>query len=381
MTQLTKYLLFFLICFIFFSCKKANLNDNQIRVKEVIYPVDSSLKDAFIFDEVTSSIIRASDYDLKHNIQKLDIKYHSLFLKIRYISDRAYISVENKNSELISWEPFQINFYYDMSFQNAEKDIHILLKDNNTSSGYLLFPAFTEQYSTYFVYHFKKDELIFEGLYELPEFIKKEKFYFDEKLKEVYVLSQGKKVKLNKIQNNEEENFSNTQKDLKLLNEKETAKSNSLSIEKYINDDNYFIKTFDINKDGFMDKIVSSKPYQGDELLIFFGDKNNNYNFFLKTINFSEDGGNQISDIKQTNDGFEIITRFPDKGESQSNYYIANFNNSFILKKIVAEYYSWQDKYTENCVWNINFDLKNSSESLSNTILKTQKKCTKKYDK
>lgn len=162
---------------------------------------------------------------------------------------------------------------------------------------------------------------------------------------------------------------------------KNVSKNNLEEVEIYENTGDYFIKTFDLNKDGIADKIISSKSYAGNDLLIFLGNRNNSYKFVLKTTNFSADGGNQISDIKQTNDGFEIITRFPDRGNSQSNYYVIYSNDSFILKKIVDEYYSWQDKYTENCVRNINFDLKNAQEALSEAIATTQENCIKKYDK
>lgn len=156
---------------------------------------------------------------------------------------------------------------------------------------------------------------------------------------------------------------------------------NAVSINKYLNNNQYLIKTFDINKDGFPDKIISSKPYEGEDLFIFLGDNNSNYKFVLKTTNFSQDGGNQISDIKQTKDGFVLVTAFPDRGDSRSNYYISSNNGSFILKKIEQESYSWQNGYTETCIQNFNFDLKNTVESLSNIIAKTKSDCTKKFDK
>lgn len=162
---------------------------------------------------------------------------------------------------------------------------------------------------------------------------------------------------------------------------KNISRNNLHEVKIYENNTDYFTKTFDLNKDGIADKIISSKSYAGNDLLIFLGNRNNTYKFVLKTTNFSADGGNQISDIKQTNDVFEIITRFPDRGDSQSNYYVTYSNDSFILKKIVDEYYSWQDKYTENCVRNINFDLKNAQEALSEAIATTQENCIKKYDK
>ena len=84
------------------------------------------------------------------------------------------------------------------------------------------------------------------------------------------------------------------------------------AINKSLNNKDYFTKTFDINKDGIDDKIVSHNRYKGDELLLFLGDNGNNLNFALKTVSFSADGGNQISDIKETKQWFNIITVFPD---------------------------------------------------------------------
>lgn len=353
------------------SCKKecqVNSTNTKTNSKKLIAESNS------VYKEV-SALHKESDYNLENKVQKLDIKLNSLKFKIRYISDRAYLSIEN----FVSWQPVHINFYYDMSFEHAEKDIHVLLKNNDTSSGLLMFPAFTEQYATYFLYQFKKDTLSFLGIYEVPEFIKGS-FSFNEKSNELTIDSKNKIIKLNKIQDDEESKLNSIQEDINLLNEK-VIKNNSSNIYNLIKSNKYFVKTFDINKDGYLDKIISSNPYEGEELFIFIGDKNSNYQQVLKTINFSQDGGNQISDIKQTKDGFIIMTTFPDKGNSYSNYYISSSNNSFVLKKIEQKSHFWQDGYTETCEQNLNFDLKNTLESLSNTIAELKPNCTKKIDK
>ena len=169
-------------------------------------------------------------------------------------------------------------------------------------------------------------------------------------------------------------------KESSLISNTNNTKTLPSIIDNLIKSNKYFVKTFDINKDGYLDKIICSNPYEGEELFIFIGDKNSNYQQVLKTINFSQDGGNQISDIKHTNNGFEIVTKFPDKGVAQTNYYIENSNNDFILKKIKNEFYSWQDKYTNTCIQNFNFDMKNSIEVLFETIANTKENCTKRYD-
>ena len=97
-------------------------------------------------------------------------------------------------------------------------------------------------------------------------------------------------------------------KESSLISNTNNTKTLPSIIDNLIKSNKYFVKTFDINKDGYLDKIISSTPYEGEELFIFIGDKNSNYQQVLKTINFSQDGGNQISDIKHTNNGFEIVT-------------------------------------------------------------------------
>lgn len=375
MKNIIHYHILFLV--ILFSCKKAN-SLNITNEKASIVNTTNNIKEN-LYTEV-SNISKQKDYDLNKQVQKLDLHHNSLTVKIRYISERAYISIENNKKETISWNPVHFNFFYDSSLELAERDIHLLLKDNDPSDGYLLLPSFTEQFSTYSLYHFSKDTLNFTGTYEVPEFVKGT-FSFDENSKNVYIHSSpSKKLKLDRTEPNQDEKFNNIQEDIKLLNGKVEEK-NAVSINKYLNNNQYLVKTFDINKDGFSDKIICSKPYEGEDLLIFLGDNSSNYKFVLKTTNFSQDGGNQISDIKPTKDGFQLVTAFPDRGDSRSNYYISSNSESFMLKKIEQESYSWQDGYTETCIQNFNFDLKNTVESLSNTIAKTKSDCKKKFDK
>ena len=136
---------------------------------------------------------------------------------------------------------------------------------------------------------------------------------------------------LSKVKSKSENIDSNNHKKIYI---NEIEKNNITNIDKYSKDSAYFIKTFDINKDGILDKVISNNPYEGEDLLVYLGNKNSEYTLALKTINFSQDGGNQISDIKESKEGFEIITRFPDRGDSQTNYSISYNKNSFILKKL-----------------------------------------------
>lgn len=105
---------------------------------------------------------------------------------------------------------------------------------------------------------------------------------------------------------------------------------NSEEISFYENDVNYFIKEIDINNDNILDKIISKKAYQGDDLLLFIK-SGNTYVLKLKTINFSEDGGNQISDIIKQKNGFIIQTKFPDRGYLESEYFVEYKNENWYL--------------------------------------------------
>lgn len=109
------------------------------------------------------------------------------------------------------------------------------------------------------------------------------------------------------------------------------------SFETYIHNEDYFIKTFDINKDGIPDKTVSNKAYQGENLFIFLGNQQGKYRLALETRNFSEDGGNTINDIIPISGhkGFIVKTSFPDRGYYEKEYNIILQNNTWLLKNII----------------------------------------------
>ena len=172
-------------------------------------------RDNFIYKEV-SDLKKSSDYSTASKVQKLDLEYKTLSLKIRYISDRAYIAIGNANTAS-DWQPLKINFYYDMAFADAEQDIHLLLKDNDATKGYVLFPAFTEEYASYFAYYFEKNTLRYLGNYEAPDF-SKGAFSFNEQTKEFY-LTADKVSKLTKIEEVDQAGWSPVVEDIKLLKE------------------------------------------------------------------------------------------------------------------------------------------------------------------
>lgn len=108
-------------------------------------------------------------------------------------------------------------------------------------------------------------------------------------------------------------------------------------ISSYENNDAYIVKSFDVNKDGISDKVVTSKPYEGNDLFIFYGTKDGNFKLNLETTNFSEDGGNIIKEITSVSDnnGFQITTTFPDRGYYEKEITLKPENNTWFLKKIV----------------------------------------------
>ena len=132
--------------------------------------------------------------------------------------------------------------------------------------------------------------------------------------------------------------------------------SNNISLQKkrsifsnYENNESYFIKTFDVNKDGIVDKIVSNKAYQGSDLFVFYGNNENEYNLNLETTNFSEDGGNIIQDIIPIpkSKGLAVKTSFPDRGYYEKEYYLIPENNIWILRNTI---YKTMSNNGENAV-------------------------------
>lgn len=121
------------------------------------------------------------------------------------------------------------------------------------------------------------------------------------------------------------------------------------SLTTYLNNNNYFIRTFDVNKDGIEDKIVSSKPYQGEDLFIFLGNSQKEYKLSLEGYNFNEDGGNIIDDIVPifNSKGIMIKTYFPGIGSYEKEYYILPVNQNWILRNII---YKTTSDNSENAV-------------------------------
>ncbi len=170
-------------------------------------------QDKITYKEV-SGLQKRSDYNTASQVQKLDLSYQSLVLRIRYISDRAYIAMGDAG---VDWQPLKVNFYYDLSFADAEKDIHLLLKGNDMTKGYVLFPGFTEEYASYFVYYFENNAIRYLGNYEATDF-NKGAFAFDEQTQEFYRTS-DRFSKLTKATEVDRVSFDAVAKDTQLLKE------------------------------------------------------------------------------------------------------------------------------------------------------------------
>ncbi|MFP3832877.1 hypothetical protein [Chryseobacterium sp. SIMBA_028] len=149
---------------IIYSCKKETkktviLKNDSYRAKKDSNAVknDQNIENhQIVYNEIKVPKKR-SNYD-DGAIQSFDMSFTSQIFKIRYIEDRAYIQYEIDGKVIQGWQFLNINFYYDSSYEIAEKDSHLLYNESD-SSGILLFPGFTEEYAVYFVYEFNNNKL------------------------------------------------------------------------------------------------------------------------------------------------------------------------------------------------------------------------------
>ncbi|WP_347220121.1 hypothetical protein [Chryseobacterium sp.] len=153
-----------------YSCKKESKtnkvihNADSIAVDTSAVVVDSSAfkrimeeENASIIYDETKKVRKISNY-AEGSVQSFDFSFKDYNFKIRYIEDRAYIQYRIGNSIITDWQFCNANFYYDSSWETVEEDCHLLYNAAN-SSGVLLFPSFTEEYATYFVYEFNHHKL------------------------------------------------------------------------------------------------------------------------------------------------------------------------------------------------------------------------------
>lgn len=97
----------------------------------------------------------------------------------------------------------------------------------------------------------------------------------------------------------------------------------------YTNNDAYFVREIDVNGDDLLDKVVSNRANQGDQLLVYLA-TNDGFKLDLTSTNFSADGGCQIVDIQKNTEanGFILSLAFMGGGFLQEEYYVTFHNNA-----------------------------------------------------
>lgn len=148
-------------------------------------------------------------------------------------------------------------------------------------------------------------------------------------------------------------------------------KLNDTDLTYYINNNSYFIRDIDINKDGYKDEVISSSKNTGNDLILFLNDKNNKYKFVLKTYNFSQDGGFVIEDVKplsNSNEVFVVETYFDGANGYRRSNYIAYQNGNWINTRSIYITSNWQSnpnkEYYCEVKQNINLNDKNLPDKL-----------------
>lgn len=145
-------LLFILLTINFlYSCKKSTDN---LRTESK----DKIRNQANEYKEIKDFHIK-SDYTI-NPVKELVINFIDYDFEIKYIDDRAYIRYAIKDKIIQDWQSFNINFYYDNSYEEAEKNIHILY-NSELAEGILMTPSFTEEFPSYFIYKFNSKHVQF----------------------------------------------------------------------------------------------------------------------------------------------------------------------------------------------------------------------------
>ncbi|MHA7060139.1 hypothetical protein ACWGOQ_0023125 [Aquimarina sp. M1] len=175
--------------FILTGCKQHK--DNKVEVVNKIAKKEVNITDDSIYEEVNLTIHR----NYQKEIKELKLGYKTLQILLKYIDDRAYLQGLNKSETLFTWNLVNVNFYYDSTYEDVEKDIHLLVTQKDLSKGYILLPSFTEQYSAYSLYHYDNSTIDYVGEYSINTF-EKGKFYFDNNSKELFCRSKNEKIKI-----------------------------------------------------------------------------------------------------------------------------------------------------------------------------------------
>lgn len=115
----------------------------------------------------------------------------------------------------------------------------------------------------------------------------------------------------------------------------------------YADNSSYMVFDVDINRDGELDRVVSSAKNMGDELILLLRDRAG-FRKVLKTSNLSEDGGRVFEKIdpvvsdSAANEVFTITNAFP-KGEDVAEHYVSYVNGEWVLSRTVYTVSDWRD--------------------------------------
>lgn len=174
-----KFLLLISLMITAYSCKKepklnkaAHNNSNADAIDTSTVAVDSSAlkrvmagEDGSIVYTEIKKVKKVSNY-AEGPMQSFDFSFKDYTFKMKYIEDRAYIQYIKANKIIQGWQFCNANFYYDSSWETVEEGSHLLYHAAD-SSGVLLFPGFTEEYATYFVYEFNDNKLKYVNVVSL----------------------------------------------------------------------------------------------------------------------------------------------------------------------------------------------------------------------
>lgn len=115
----------------------------------------------------------------------------------------------------------------------------------------------------------------------------------------------------------------------------------------YGESERYILFDIDVNRDGRVDKVVSSAQNMGWDLIIFVRE-GEGYREALKSTNLAEDGGRVFDRIDSIFDSprsevFSITNSFP-KGEDVAVHYVAYKSGGWELSRTVYTVYDWRQR-------------------------------------
>lgn len=197
--KMKKYIIFtiYIVCLIISSCKQSS----SLKKNEQSKNLNSINNESeIIYSEVINSIKFESDFNESDIVKKIEITSSSINFLLRTIGENAYLNVGGIiQQEPSSWEIINFNFFYGNSFEDAVKDIHLLI-NKNQSDGYLMFPSTSEQYKTYYLYKYSKKSIVYLGEFEDNSFDSfRGEFIYNESQHSLYIQNETKEIRKLKL--------------------------------------------------------------------------------------------------------------------------------------------------------------------------------------